>query len=63
MNTMTSVVENSTACALTPSEIEKAPGADTEISLVKECVCTGDWSTCNIPAYLHVKNELCSYGP
>ena len=23
---------------------------------------SGDWSTCTIPAYLHVKNELCSYG-
>ena len=57
-----SIVENSTPCALTPSEIEKASAADPEISLAKECVCTGDWSACNIPAYLHVKNELCSYG-
>ena len=57
-----SVVENSTPCALTPSEIEKASAADPEISLVKECVRTGDWSACTIPAYLHVKNELCSYG-
>ena len=23
---------------------------------------TGDWSACTIPAYLHVKNKLCSYG-
>ena len=57
-----SIVEKSTPCALTPSEIEKASAADPEISLVKECVRTGDWSTCIIPAYLHVKNELCSYG-
>ena len=57
-----SVVENSTPCALTPSEIEKASAADPEISPVKECVHTGDWSACTIPAYLHVKNELCSYG-
>ena len=57
-----SVVENSTPCALTPSEIEKASAADPEINLVKECVRTGDWSACAIPAYLHVKNELCSYG-
>ena len=57
-----SVVENSTPCALTPSEIEKASASDPEISLVKECVRTGDWSACTIPAYLHVKNELCSYG-
>ena len=37
-----SVVENSTPCALTPSEIEKASAADPEISLVKECVRTED---------------------
>ena len=53
-----SVVENSTPCALTPSEIEKASAEDPEISLVKECVLAGDWSACNIPAYLHVRNEL-----
>lgn len=57
-----SEVENSTSCALTPSEIEKALAADPEISLVKECVHIGDSNACNIPAYLHVKNELCSYG-
>ena len=55
-------VENSTLCALTPSEIEKALTADPEMNLVKECVHMGDWNACNIPAYLHVKNELCSYG-
>ena len=37
-----SIVENSTPSALTPSEIEKASAADTEISFVKECVRTGD---------------------
>ena len=47
---------------MTLSEIEKASAGDPEISLVKECVRTGDWSACNVPAYLHVKNELCSYG-
>ena len=56
------MVENSTPCALTPSEIERASAADPEISLVKECVRKGDWSAFTIPAYLHVKNELCSYG-
>ena len=35
------VVENSTPCALTPSEIEKASAAHPEISLVKECLRTG----------------------
>ena len=29
---------------------------------MKECVRTGDWSACTIPAYLHEKNELYSYG-
>ena len=57
-----SIVENSTGRALTPSEIERASAADPEISLVKECVRTGDWSACTIPTYLLVKNELCSYG-
>ena len=47
---------------MTLSEIEKASAGDPEISLVKECVRTGDWSAFNVPAYLHVKNELCSYG-
>lgn len=32
------------------------------MNLLKECVHMGDWNACNIPAYLHVKNELCSYG-
>ena len=37
-----SEVENSTLCALTPSEIEKALRADPEMNLVKECVHMGD---------------------
>ena len=56
------VVENSVPCALTPAEIEKASAEDMELNLIKECVQTGDWSQCNVPAYLHVKNELCTYG-
>ncbi|PFX31209.1 Uncharacterized protein K02A2.6 [Stylophora pistillata] len=56
------VVENSVPCALTPAEIEKASAEDMELNLIKECVQTGYWSQCNVPAYLHVKNELCSYG-
>ena len=56
------VVENSVPCALTPAEIEKASAEDVELTLIKECVRTGDWSECNVPAYLHVKNELCTYG-
>ena len=57
-----SIVENSTGCALTPSEIERASASDPEISLVKECVRTREWGACTIPTYLLVKNELCSYG-
>ena len=41
-NHVRSVVENSTPCVLTPSEIEKASAGDPEISLLKECVRTGD---------------------
>ena len=46
-----SVVDSSTPSALTPSEIEKASAGDPEISLVKECARTGDWSGSNVPAY------------
>ena len=56
------VVENSVPSALTPAEIEGASAEDPELNLIKECVRTGDWSKCNVPAYLHVKNELCTYG-
>jgi len=47
---------------LTPAEIEKALAEDMERNLIKECVQTGDWRHCNVPAYLLVKNELCTYG-
>ena len=56
------VVENSVPCASTPAEIEKASAEDVELTLIKGCVRTGDWSECNVPAYLHVKDELCTYG-
>ena len=46
-----SVVDSSTPSALTPSAIEKASAGDPEISLVKECARTGDWSDSNVPAY------------
>ena len=47
---------------MTPAEIEGASAEDPELNLIKECVRTGDWSKCNVPTYLHVKNELCTYG-
>ena len=56
------MVENSVPCALTPAEIEKASAEDVELTVIMECVRTGDWSECNVPAYLQVKNELCTYG-
>ena len=59
---MHAVVENSVPCALTPAEIEKASAEDMELNLIKECVQKGEWSQCNVPEYLHVKNELCTYG-
>ncbi|XP_022791503.1 uncharacterized protein K02A2.6-like [Stylophora pistillata] len=54
-------VERSVPCAFTPAEIEKASAEDMELNLIKECVQTGDCSQCNVPAHLHVKNELCTY--
>ena len=59
---MHAVVENRVSCAFTPAEIEKASAEDMELNLIKESVQTGDWSHYNVPAYLHVKNELCTYG-
>ena len=56
------VVRNSVPFALTPAEIKKASAEDMELNLIKECVQTGDWSQCKVPAYWHVKNELCTYG-
>ena len=46
----------------TPAEIKKASAEDMELSLIKERVQTGDWGQCNVPAYLHIKNELFMYG-
>ena len=44
------------------AEIEEASAEDAELTLIKECARTGDWSRCNVPAYLQVKNELCTFG-
>ena len=33
-----------------------------ELNFIKECVQTGDWSQCNVPAHLRVKDELCTHG-
>ena len=41
---------------------KKASAEDMELSLIRERVQTGDWSQCNVTAYLHIKNELFMYG-
>lgn len=56
------VAENSVPCSLMSAEIEEASAEDPELNHIKECVRTGDWSRCNVPAYLQVKNELCTFG-
>ena len=56
------IAKNSVPCALSPSQIEEVSYGDPELNLVKDCITSGDWSKCNISAYLHVKNKLCTYG-
>lgn len=56
------VAENSVPCSLMSAEIEEASAEDPELNHIKECVRTGDWSRCTVPAYLQVKNELCTFG-
>ena len=49
------IVENS---ALSAREIEQASYDDEELSMVKGCVRSGNWSQCTA-VDLHVKDELC----
>ena len=56
------VVETSVPTALSPKEIERASASDPEMCKVKDCVRSGNWGMCPLPAYLHVKQELCVYG-
>lgn len=56
------VVQQSVPIALTAKEVEQASAVDQELNHVKECVRTGNWNECSIPAYLHVKEELSTYG-
>ena len=56
------VVEKSVPSALTPAEIERVSAEAPKLNLIKECFKIGNWSKCYVPAYLHVKNELCTYG-
>ena len=57
-----SVVQESTPAALTPREIERESEKDPELSSVRYYVQTGDWSQCEMPSYLRIKNELCVIG-
>jgi len=56
------VVESCVPVALSPKEIEEASYNDEELSLVKNCVKSGNWQKCTIPSYAHVKDELYTYG-
>ena len=56
------VVESCVPVALTPSEIEEASYNDEELCLVKNYARSGNWETCTLTSYAHVKDELCTYG-
>ena len=57
-----SIVENQVPASVTPREIEQASSTDSELSAVRRCVLTGDWTKCPNPIYLHLRHELCVYG-
>ena len=53
----------SRAVALSAKEIEQASFDYEELSIVKSCVKSGNWSKYKAAvSYLHVKDELCIYG-
>ena len=56
------VAETGVPAALSTREFERASATDAEISVVKDCVRTGNWENCPVPVYLHMKDELCVYG-
>ena len=56
------IAVHSTPVALTTREIEKASAIDPEIDELRRCIKTGDWASCKLSSYLHVRNELCCYG-
>ena len=49
------VVQDSTPVSLTPKEIEGESEND-------QYIHSGDWSQCEMPGYVSVKNELCTIG-
>ena len=57
------IVENCVPVALSDKEIERASFDDEQLTIVKSCVRSGNWSQCKAAvSYFHVKNELCVYG-
>ena len=47
--------------ALSPKEIEEESYGDEELSLVKNCVKSGNWEQCTIPSYAHIKAPMASF--
>ena len=56
------IAVHSTPVALTTREIERASAVDPEFDKIRRCIATGDWASCKLFGYLHVKSELCCYG-
>ena len=56
------VAQESTPVTLTPREIERQSENDPELASVRQYIHTGDWSQCEMPGYVCVKNELCTIG-
>ena len=61
-NFIRAVVESCIPVALSPKEIEEVSYGDQELSLVKNCVKSGNWEQCMILSNADVKYELCTYG-
>ena len=56
-----SIVEFSVPVAMTVEEVQIESAKDQELSVVRECIKTGDWSKSEL-SYVAVKNELCIVG-
>lgn len=56
------IAQASTPQAITAKEVEIESGKDPELALIRECILTGNWSSCKLPQYVCIKDELCTYG-
>ena len=56
------IAQESTPVALSAKEVERASEEDPELTSVRHCIQSGDWSQGKLPQYLCVKNELCVLG-